>query len=146
MLVMHDLLLKKLLLSHYHIIMNVGLIIIHQIHCLVVQLQLTQLSVLTATIIHLLEPSLTCKLPALFWWMEFLELLVLEVFGGNFAIVTLYWVTKVCRDLIAFFGSNEFIFIIVLSDYVIHVYHLLRCVSTSRIVMHVSWMWVFTRR
>ena len=86
---MQDLLLEKLLLSHYHIIMNVSLIIIHQVHRLIVKLQLIHLSMLTGPIIHLLKASLARKLTAVLRRMEFLELLVLEVFVGDFAVVTL---------------------------------------------------------
>tara|TARA_B110000305_G_C19075039_1_gene463508 strand:- start:37 stop:531 length:495 start_codon:yes stop_codon:yes gene_type:complete len=130
LLVLQDLLLEKLLLPHHHIVMNVRLIVIHQVHRLVVHLQLAQ--VLAATIIELLEPILGRK--PLFRGVEFLELLVLEVFGRYFAVVTLYGVAQIRWDLVAFFGSDELILVVVLSDYVVHVYHLLRCFGTPSIV------------
>ena len=62
--VIKDLLLEELLLPHDHIIMNIGLIIIHQVHRLIIELQLIQL--LGATIIQRREPILAGKLPAVF--------------------------------------------------------------------------------
>ena len=67
--------------------------------------------------------------------MEFLELLVLEVFGRYFAIVTLYRVTQICWDLVAFFGPDELILVVVLADDVVHVYHLMNCFGIARIVV-----------